>query len=461
MADEHEGLRTQALENHVKRYISQLSSLEFALIQLMNALNFIRADEVESIFEGFAECGATRTPATTPFRDALAAKGSRESRVSALRDAAKEVLARPFPEFDITSANAHQMTRLLNRYTQVMDSPEIVEHSLFGSVVSLYEAFVRDFASELLNLRPEILNSDGKATITYSELLEVESLDDAKRHFVEKKIDGVLRESTLDTLRALGSLFSVTLTSDSELVKRYAEIVERRHLLQHTGGRVNKQYRRKCIEAGWSAEELAPEGSQIGIGQKIFRKALDTFYEMGVKLSQVLWRQVLSTSDDRKAADSLLVMEQYNALVEERWDRALMLGNFALSEKCSKCLSSDLFRKMFVVNQAQALKWRGDSDKCLEALGALDWSGASLQFRIPVAVLKEDWQGAVRLMKENGRSGEIKQEHFLEWPVFREFRKRVEFATAFKEVFGVSLDDAQQKEIKQRAEEVDRDRKAS
>jgi hypothetical protein len=50
-------------------------------------------------------------------------------------------------------------------------------------------------------------------------------------------------------------------------------------------------------------------------------------------------------------------------------------------------------------------------------------------------VLKDDFESAVSLMKQIGKSGDVTEEDYQEWPLFNKFRKTKHFVETYREIF--------------------------
>ena len=150
-----------------------------------------------------------------------------------------------------------------------------------------------------------------------------------------------------------------------------------------------------------------------------------------MKLGQVLWRKV--NPDDLHNADRSLHIVTYDLLEREKYDLAIRLLDFA----CSKPMKhhSDVIRRVHIINRAIAYKWKGREDKCREIINDEDWSACSKDFNLAVAVLLNDFNQAIVIMKEIGKDGTLKEVHYREWPVFKEFRKSREFLKTFKRIY--------------------------
>lgn len=87
------------------------------------------------------------------------------------------------------------------------------------------------------------------------------------------------------------------------------------------------------------------------------------------------------------------------------------------------------------MNYAQAYKWLGDEERCGEILASMDWSASGLEFQLAKAVLKDDYDDAVEIMRRIGSDGVVNQADYMDWPLFRRFRKEERFATVFFDIF--------------------------
>jgi hypothetical protein len=164
-------------------------------------------------------------------------------------------------------------------------------------------------------------------------------------------------------------------------------------------------------------------------------------YEIGVKLAHTLWRKLAAES--RLEADWHIVGLGFELIREGKYELSKILFDFAVAQK--KFGNSEV-RRTFIINRAQSYKWLGEEKIMREILQAEDWSDTSNKFKLGVAVLTEDYEGAVEIMKQIGASGSVAKTDYRDWPVFKEFVKRDEFLSTFKEVFGVEFAEIQYEE---------------
>lgn len=173
-------------------------------------------------------------------------------------------------------------------------------------------------------------------------------------------------------------------------------------------------------------------GTTLDARREYLINAYKCLFEIGVKLSQVLWRKL--KPDEIADADNALISITFELLVLEKFDLASRLLEF--STKLPRH-STEVEKRVFLINLAQSYKFTDRKEKCLSTLSTIDWSACSDNFAVCVAVLKDDFDEAAKLMKKIGTDGLIKRHEYIDWPIFRDFRKSTEFSTVYREIFGV------------------------
>lgn len=111
-------------------------------------------------------------------------------------------------------------------------------------LITLFEAFNKDFFQELLSRKPEIMISDKK--IGYDEILRYNSLDEMHEFMASKKIDEI-SYMNIDEFASefINKNFKIDL---SKKFKKWDDIREkyyRRNIIIHNGGRISEIYAQK------------------------------------------------------------------------------------------------------------------------------------------------------------------------------------------------------------------------
>jgi hypothetical protein len=67
-------------------------------------------------------------------------------------------------------------------------------------------------------------------------------------------------------------------------------------------------------------------------------------------------------------------------------------------------------------------------------------AGSLHQFHLAIAVLQDDYEGALEIMRKIGPEGDVTKVEYRDWPLFRELRTRNDFLATFKDIFGEVFD---------------------
>ncbi|MGK2856489.1 MAG: hypothetical protein ACSLFQ_04705 [Thermoanaerobaculia bacterium] len=322
-----------------------------------------------------------------------------------------------------------RFNKLSGRRRKFAMASRTVPSSYLVSLVSQFDAFIGDLIRALFAAKPDTLNVSEKA-LTFSQLAEFKTIDEARDFILEKEIEGVLRKSHQEQFEWLEGRFGLPLRKGLDSWPRFIELTERRNLLVHTGGVVSSQYLQVCKAAGVALEKDAAVGKTLKVSRGYFDAAYEITFEIAVKLAHVLWRKVLP--EERRDADENLSRICYELLEDARYKLARELLDFATC--VLKQHSTDEVRRRLVVNHAQAYKWLGNLEKALEIMSGEDWTATSDMFKLADAVIRDDFELAAKFMERIGKSTE--RTEYRDWPLFMEFRKTDVFLRTYEQVFG-------------------------
>jgi hypothetical protein len=303
------------------------------------------------------------------------------------------------------------------------------------SFVSQYDAYLGDLIRTMFLAKPEFLNSSEK-NILFSELVKFSSIEDAREFLIEKEVETVLRESHLKQFKWLENKLGIPLRSDLPSFSDFIEITERRNLFVHCNGVVSRQYLEVCSENEVKGIDKIKLGEQLSAKPEYFNKCYQILFEIGVKLGQVVWRKLLP--NELEDADAHLNNVCYQLLIKGHYRLALNLLTFATTT-LKKHVDQEMVC-IFTVNKALAHYLSDKKDECKKVLEKHDWSATSDKFKLAIAILYEEYDKAILLMKTVGSSNShITKDAYREWPLFRELRKTDKFKETYKEIFGEEL----------------------
>lgn len=325
--------------------------------------------------------------------------------------------------------------RLESRCNRSKSGYKLLSRHFVVSFVSEYDSFLGNLIKSIYALKPELLN-DSERNLSFAELTKFSSIEEARNYILEKEIESVLRKSHSDQFKWLENKFNTPLNKGLDSWAKFIEITERRNLFVHCNGIVSTQYLSTCKDQNVTLPPNIKMGEELDAPRAYLAESYDTLYEIGIKLSQVLWRKLFPQELD--LADRNLSEISYDLLCNEKYSLAIKLLDFACLTL--KSWSDDRMKKMFIINRAQAYKHNGDTEKCRQIIAENDWSSCQDDFQICVAALKEDYDTLEHYMKKHINDDLMKDSYYLDWPIFKEYRTTDRFKSNFKAVFNIDVE---------------------
>ncbi|UII20481.1 hypothetical protein [Fulvivirga ligni] len=327
-----------------------------------------------------------------------------------------------------------------NRLTRELKSSEaafnILPRTFVVSLVSQYDAYLGEIYRSLFQTTRELIFSLERE-MSFSEILKFEDIEELKDHVVEKEIETLLRNSHYEQLKTLEKRITkltdkdFTLTSQLPVLPTFIEVTERRNLFVHCNGLVSRQYLDVCKKHNVPEITGININDQLDVDPLYFEKAYHAIFEVGVKLGQVLWRKFLPEKIEEANLNINSIC--YDLIVTGYFDLAKELLHFATEVVPKR--GSEETRKMLMINRALSYYLDGDNKGCLKILNKEDWSIGN-EFKLAVAVLKEDYDQARQMMLKIGSNDErLDKDAYQEWPLFQKFRENKIFKDTFKELF--------------------------
>lgn len=339
--------------------------------------------------------------------------------------------------YTIEAGKIFEHDRLQGRLRRIQVANQLIPRSFLVSLVSQFDALLGGLIRELFILKPEILNSS-ENTLTFSQMVEFGSINAAREFIIDKEIETVLRKSHSDQFDWLENKFGLPLRKGLDSWSVFIEVTERRNLFVHANGIVSHQYMETCARHSCQLDPGTQLGARLRVDRQYFDSAHDCILEIGVKLAQVLWRKLKSDDPaDLGQADKSLITICYELLAEGRYGIARRLLDFGV--ETIKKHSAESSRLVLVINRAQAYKWMGEEETARKIVNAEDWSAVEPRFRLARAVLLDDLDECIKVMKLIGADKQLGALAYREWPLFRAVRKTAKFAEAFEVIFGEPL----------------------
>lgn len=310
-------------------------------------------------------------------------------------------------------------------------SADLMARALFVQVFCEYDAFIGRMLTTVFLSKPDLMRSITRE-ISLADLLAVNDIDTICQGILEKEVETFRRDSYIEQFAKLEARFDITLKKFPEWPE-FVELSQRRNALVHNDGIVSEQYLAVCGKEGVALDHVTL-GSRRTVGAEDMRRVIRVMSKIGYMLCHTLWSKLFP--DQIEDVHTSLVMTLYAFLEDRRWRVASDVGQFALTQPMLRKMS-DMNRRVLTINTAIALKFSAEEVAAQTLLDSCDWSAAMPEFRLAVAVLKDNFSEAVEIMKKIGPEGDLlDQTAYHEWPLFHKFREREDFYSVYEEIYG-------------------------
>lgn len=312
----------------------------------------------------------------------------------------------------------------------------LLPQSFFVSIISQYDVLIGQLIKFIYYVNPNKFYESGNS-ISYHELFKINDLNKIKEQLVDNKIDSTLRKSHVEQIYDLSKLIDDTPLSKVSFWCDFVEMTQRRNLFVHNKGKISSQYISECLKEKCSIEDEI--GKYLSVDDKYFNNAYFVFFCMGIMLSQVISRKLIT--DSINEIDSVLNNVIYEAICEGKYKIAIELSEFAIAKSTRH--ANRLDEVYFVLNFAQAYKWDGNEEKCKEILINYDFSAMTNDILVAKYALEDNLENVISAMKSIGNKSSIMtEEAFVTWEIFREMRKKRVYQDTFEEIFQKPFNDS-------------------
>ncbi len=383
--------------------------------------------------------------ATDDYRDALRVgmRNAAKTRVHELKRAAVKIekfAAKNEDGDHVLRAEgvhaARDMLEAMREVERLMDSRllPLMARSFFIGLFSEMDSFMGALLKCIYARKPQLYKAISRE-ISLSDLFDFDDLNDVKRDMLEKEIDSFRRDSYIEQFSALEKKFEIRTLKNFPEWPKFVELTQRRNVMTHNDGRVSQQYLSVCVREGVQFGNEPKLGEQLELPPEYLVEAIFILSKVGFMLAHTLWRKVLP--DELDNANESVNETLFKMLKNRRWRSVAAFGNFALTEPMSKGLK-DIDRRIRVINTAIGLKRLNKKEEALALMETVDWSASIREFKLAIAVIRDEFAEAAAIMRHIGKKGEIIEElSYHDWPLFDEFRGKREFQEAYEAIYGV------------------------
>lgn len=336
----------------------------------------------------------------------------------------------------VPASEYHHFVRITNRENGLVAASNFSLDSAFLGMIAKFDAYIGELMKKCIEVRPELMKTLNRE-VKFCDISSLSTIDQIRAYVIEKEVESTLRKAHIEHIQWFESKLQLSLQADTALISEFIEVTETRNLFAHCDGVVSAQFIENCKEysVDLSGREI---GSRIEMTREYFSKSADVILDIGFKMANIIWRK-LSNENIRKS-DSLILEMVYDLIDSERYLPAIRIGKHFADKKVTKDEDSYL---TLLINLAQAYKWSGNQE-WKNILKKEQWNSKSNRYKIGKEALFEEWDSAARTMKTIGSTGEVKQENYECWPLFKQFRETTQFKETYKIIFGKDFEEKRQ-----------------
>lgn len=280
------------------------------------------------------------------------------------------------------------------------------------SLISSIELFLAQLIHKHYNENPGLVNSKDKQ-FSIEDLAKFDTINDARNSIIEKTIESVLRGSIAEWIEFFSSKLKLSMEYITEHKKYLIEAAQRRNLLIHNGGIVNRIY---LSNYPMDLGEPPKIGNQLRVSYDYLSDTISRFERCFLLIAAELWKKVDKDNGDR---GPFMIDLSFNHLLAERYDVAESLSQFTACDKSLKEVDQ-LYGK---INYWISKKFGGDFESIRKDIEKEDFSAKSRIFILAKNVLLDKYEDAKSdIVYLIDHDDEFTFDKVKAWPLFKGFR---------------------------------------
>lgn len=301
-------------------------------------------------------------------------------------------------------------TQYLNR-----NQTEILYKTSFVMLISYFDYLMSDIIWCYYKMFPGAL-SGKELSISLDDLKRCGDKDEAVDYILSRKVDSVLYRNLNNQLNFFSSEFKIGLNKGIVKWDAINEAVERRNLVVHNSGIVNRRYINnvKRLAKGIKKDDV------LDVDARYLKTIFEEVFLAGIVLAENCWRKWLKK--ETEGADDILVNEAGKAIYWEDWNLIERLCLYAKGFPQSDGIDMDTID----IYYCHALKKLGKKDKMEAELKKFRRKELSPLIMAMVCALVDDKDGFYKCVEGLAELGEPSKESFIQdfdWPTLMDIRK--------------------------------------
>lgn len=281
-------------------------------------------------------------------------------------------------------------------------------------------------------LKEDFLKSSGK-TISVEEVLRASSIQEIKERIISKESESFTRGNLREKMDMFNQRFSVDCKRFLTELDLYRELFEIRNCIVHNDAIPSDLYNREFKQMPNRIGCISSDDGRFVISPNFFSESIEKLSTMLMLTILTLLYKIFNSEKEMGQIDGFLNERAVQLISNQLEVCAIPILETRL-DGSPKFLSDQHF-KMCTINLAQSYKWSGQEDKCKQLIKKIDWSSTSIEYKICVAALSEDYDFVFESLETFGKHIGIDKIGFEEWPIFKKLREDIRFYDKISEVF--------------------------
>ncbi len=289
------------------------------------------------------------------------------------------------------------------------------------SLVDALELMIGQVVAAFYRLHPGALGSDQKE-FSLDDLQSFGSISDAATAVIDRRVDAFLRSGLGDWESWFRRNLKLELSSLALDWDETVEMIQRRHILVHNGGRVSQLY----------LDNVSPRfhktiGTELVLDESYIRRAIDLGTVLAVLLTMSIWARLVP--HESSAAAQRCHERVYLLMKRGRWEAVKVTCE--LGRKGISARSADQI--IFQMNEWLARKRIGGDEQLSKEISSFDDSALAPRFALARNALLDSHEAAKAAAEQGLSSGNVSIDELLDWPVLAELRSSPDFEVWLKE----------------------------
>ncbi|MEE2569567.1 hypothetical protein V1638_09180 [Pseudarthrobacter sp. J64] len=305
----------------------------------------------------------------------------------------------------------YKYARVWNRLGNSSVKTRLLRNSLLMAAVSDFEVLVSGLVRAFLTFKPEILRS-ADTKYSFADIEPFSTVDEFRHHAVENMADMLLRGGFEDWMDWFDKKRKIRVEGVTDNADALMEIFQRRHLLVHNGGVVNRFYLAKV-----SGDSVPAAGQVLGVSSKYLKRSLEELTVAGVKLALSLVMKLEPASDDMKVLNHQLHHIGFDFLTAESWHIAFRLNDWHLG-----FVDDSSTRLVATVNKWVAQKHVAGSESIRLEVEKWDTTTLTDIYKLAKFALLDQDDEAYALVQSLIARDELDLDDWRDWPVLEGVR---------------------------------------